>query len=345
MSGEGNSGLSVHETAQPQTEQLTMFHHILPPHYLNLKTTGEIAKNWKLWRAKYNNYLAFSRLDKESPEYQLVMVKHVISNDGLKVIRSFTCSEGENANNWHIVMGKMEKHCIGEVTRIYERYCFNKKDKLPTETVDNFIELKTLAKTTFAIVYLTIQYAISLYTSLSHAQLIKQLHDLLERVFTMKGKSFIATNNFRSFWTNDRTSTRYTYFSCGELYLAIDFLIANSYVRFGSSVFQQVIGIPMGNNSAPLLADLFLHTSKYDFMVKTNKQDFAKALQFSDTFRYIDDLLSINNVDFGNDISAIYPSEMQLKDTFISSTEVWYLDKNIKRGDIYTPFCISIYNV
>ena len=69
----------------------------------------------------------------------------------------------------------------------------------------------------------------------------------------------------------------------------------------------------MGTNSAPLLADLFLHTLEYDFMVTTMKQDITKAIQFSNTFRYIDDLFSANNVDFGNCISAIYPSELELK--------------------------------
>ena len=64
----------------------------------------------------------------------------------------------------------------------------------------------------------------TLYTSLPHTQL---KNDLLERVFNTKGKSFIATNNFHTFWTNDRTSARYTYFSCRELCLAIDFLIDN----------------------------------------------------------------------------------------------------------------------
>ena len=59
----------------------------------------------------------------------------------------------------------------------------------------------------------------------------------------------------------------------------------NIYVRFGSSVFGQVIGIPMGTNSAPLSADLFLHTFEYDFMVKTMKQDITKVIQFSNTFR------------------------------------------------------------
>ena len=33
----------------------------------------------------------------------------------------------------------------------------------------------------------------------------------------------------------------------------------------------------MGTNSAPLLADLFLHTFEYDFMVKTMKHDITKA--------------------------------------------------------------------
>ena len=83
----------------------------------------------------------------------------------------------------------------------------------------------------------------------------------------------------------------------------------------------------MGTNSAPLLADLFLHTFEYDFMVKTMKQDITKAIQFSNTFRYSDDLFSINNVDFGNYISAIYPSELQLTDTSTSSTEVCYRHK------------------
>ena len=45
-------------------------------------------------------------------------------------------------------IGRMEKHCIGEVNEIQERYCFNKQDKFPTESMDSFVpELKTLAKT------------------------------------------------------------------------------------------------------------------------------------------------------------------------------------------------------
>ena len=54
-------------------------------------------------------------------------------------------------------------------------------------------------------------------------------------------------------------------------------------------------------------------------------------------------ILCANHVDFGNYISAIYPSELELKDTPTSSTEVCYLNTNIKTGD-NTPFRISIYD-
>jgi hypothetical protein len=37
----------------------------------------------------------------------------------------------------------------------------------------------------------------------------------------------------------------------------LEFLIDNIYVVVGGQVFQQSVGIPMGTNCAPLLADLF----------------------------------------------------------------------------------------
>ena len=64
------------------------------------------------------------------------------------------------------------------------------------------------------------------------------------------------------------------------------------------------------------------HTLEYDFMLRTMKQDITKAVQFSITFRYIDDLLSVNNENFGNYISDIYPSDLELKGTTLTSNEV-----------------------
>ena len=40
----------------------------------------------------------------------------------------------------------------------------------------------------------------------------------------------------------------------------LEFLVDNIFVVFVGKVFQQIIGIPMGTNCAPLLADIFLYS-------------------------------------------------------------------------------------
>ena len=108
----------------------------------------KLPKTGSSWKEKYNNYFVISRLDRETPKFQLAMFKHTIGDDALKVIKTFNYAEGVNSSDWRIVMGKMEKHCIGEVNKICERYCFNMRDKLPTESIDSFVaELRNLAKT------------------------------------------------------------------------------------------------------------------------------------------------------------------------------------------------------
>ena len=46
----------------------------------------------------------------------------------------------------------------------------------------------------------------------------------------------------------------------------IEFLIASIFVQFGGHLFRQAIGIPMGTNCAPLLADLFLYSYENEFL-------------------------------------------------------------------------------
>ena len=123
----------------------------------------------------------------------------------------------------------------------------------------------------------------TLYTSIPHEKLKHRIHELLEKTYAVRRKSFIATDNFRTFWTNEKKCNRY-HFSCRDLCRAIDFLIDNIFVRFRGKIFRQVIGIPMGTNSARLLADLFLHTYEYEFIIKTMKGDITRALQFNKTF-------------------------------------------------------------
>ena len=43
---------------------------------------------------------------------------------------------------------------------------------------------------------------------------------------------------------------------------ALIFLLDNIYIRFGTKLFRQIVGIPMGTNCASLVADLFLFVMK-----------------------------------------------------------------------------------
>ena len=59
------------------------------------------------------------------------------------------------------------------------------------------------------------------------------------------------------------------------------------------------------------------------------KLDYGKALKFNFTVRYIDDLLTLNNTLFMNEIPNIYPQALVLNRTTVSDVHVSYLDINI----------------
>jgi hypothetical protein len=95
----------------------------------------------------------------------------------------------------------------------------------------------------------------------------------------------------------------------------LGFLVDNIYVVFGDQVFQQSIGIPMGTNCTLLLADLFLYSYEAAFVQKLLRDNNKKlAVSFNHTFRYIDDVLSINNHNFHNYVHLIYPNELEIKE-------------------------------
>ena len=112
----------------------------------------------------------------------------------------------------------------------------------------------------------------------------------------------------------------------------LEFLIDNIFVSFGGALFQQVVGIPMGTNCAPLLADLFLYSYESEFLqklVKDKKIHEARAFNF--TYRYIDDVLSINNSRFAEFLPLIYPPELEVKETTdtASSASFWTYTSNL----------------
>ena len=125
---------------------------------------------------------------------------------------------------------------------------------------------------------------------------------------------------------------------------ALNFLLDNIYIRFGSKLYRQIIGIPMGTNCAPLVADLFLFCYESDFMLSLSDDNQSEAIEaFNSTSRYLDDLLNIDNNYFDNMVNHIYPSERQLNKANGSDTEASFLDLNlsIPDGFVKTKFMIN----
>ena len=104
-------------------------------------------------------------------------------------------------------------------------------------------------------------------------------------------------------------------------------LMDNIYVRFGAQRFRQMVGIPMGTNCAPLLADLFLYSYENGFSVKLIKEGKKKlARKFNLSYRYIDELISFSNKRFKEFISDIYPKKLTISETTESISVASYLD-------------------
>ena len=80
---------------------------------------------------------------------------------------------------------------------------------------------------------------------------------------------------------------------------------------------------------------LFLYSYEADFiqgLLKKSEKKLARYFNF--TFRYIDDVLSLNNSTFGDLVDRIYPIELEIKDTTDTARSASYLDlpRNGQKG-------------
>ena len=138
----------------------------------------------------------------------------------------------------------------------------------------------------------------TLYTSLPHDDLIRCLVALYNKYFTgdvgvkFKNKSLLISKQ--------------------DFVDILKFCIRNSYILFDNKIFRQIKGIPMGSNYSPNAANLYLHFYEDKFL-KINP--LAGRLRYKNSFRFIDDLLCINNRDSLYDINSIYPRSLQITNT------------------------------
>ena len=122
------------------------------------------------------------------------------------------------------------------------------------------------------------------------------------------------------FFTSDAVRN-YNLWSCQKVCEALTFFLDNIYIRFGTKLYRQIVGIPIGTNCAPLVADLFLFCYERDLMLSLSDDNQSEGIEaFNSTSLYLDDLLNIVNNFFDSMVNHIYPSKLQLIRANVSDT-------------------------
>ena len=104
----------------------------------------------------------------------------------------------------------------------------------------------------------------TLYTKLEHCDILDCINFVIDLAFK-KGKfKYISVYNKSANWCNKPKTNTFT-FDCCSLKEAIKFILSNSYFSIGSRCFKQIIGIPIGIDCAPGLANLTLFKYEYEY--------------------------------------------------------------------------------
>ena len=175
----------------------------------------------------------------------------------------------------------------------------------------------------------------TLYTSIPHSKLKDKLKELVLLCFIKKNGQrrykYLVLERDKSYFVKDHSDSNKKKIAETDIFKMLDFLIENIFVTFEGLVFQETVGIPMETNCAPLLADLFLYYYEADFIQELlRKKDKKLAISLNSTFRYIDDVLSLNNSKFGDYVERIYPIELEIKDTTDTVKSASYLDLRLE---------------
>ena len=133
------------------------------------------------------------------------------------------------------------------------------------------------------------------YLSIYLYLLARSIGTLCQGEHYARESTCFGSMNFLSFYDflNDRNAIftsekpkKYHAWSCQKLCDALAFLLDNIFIRFGTKLYRQVVGVvPMGTNCAPLVADLFLFCYERDFMVSLS--DDKQSSSSSDKVRML----------------------------------------------------------
>ena len=165
----------------------------------------------------------------------------------------------------------------------------------------------------------------TLYTMIPHIELLQVMEKLFAFTFDSSSRKFINVGTNESHWSSKPGSWHFTK---DTLTSSLKYIIDNSFFQVGSLLFRQRIGIPMGSSPAPFLANLFLFHYEKEWVEKSDRK---QTRYFDYTFRFIDDLITLNDGNqFENIHKEIYPKQLTLKKENKDNNHATFLDLEIE---------------
>ena len=163
-----------------------------------------------------------------------------------------------------------------------------------------------------------------MYTRLPHADLIEKITLVVQEAFDFERAKIIEIVGdkavFRSHGVSSHSGDVH-YMDVPDIKKLLTFVLTHTFIHNGDFLVRQILGIPMGTNSGPKIANLYLYWYEAHFIdALVQNRGLAIAREFHMSFRLIDDLLSISNPDIVDFLAVpfptgIYPKELTLKRT------------------------------
>ena len=171
----------------------------------------------------------------------------------------------------------------------------------------------------------------TLYTKISLDDLKEKLKWCIDKAFKGGTNQWIRVSKTATFDSGKKKKDG-ELFSKDQVFDMVDFIIDTAYFCIGDKVYRQIIGIPMGTDPAPFMANLYLYYYEFQYMEKLTKEDYGAARKwYGHIKRFIDDLCGLNNrKEIGKNWKKIYPKELILNKENHDDKEASFLDLLIK---------------
>src|SRR5208282_3241 len=112
-----------------------------------LRITSNLAVEWKRFKGLWTNYVKAAKVNREAKDCQAAIFLACIGSDAYDIYTTMELDD-DDRNDPDKLIDAFERHCIGEINEVYERYVFHRRQQEPGESFDAFVgELRRLVKT------------------------------------------------------------------------------------------------------------------------------------------------------------------------------------------------------